>query len=442
MLNKDKILEVITDWSHWSRKLPPTTERPTYQAEIARKITSGQVLTIKGVRRSGKSTLLLNEVKRLRSEGMRPEDILVVNLEDPRFINDLSPSLLDRIKDTFLEYMAPSTKPVIMLDEVQNVPGWEKWVVKEHDLKRSSVYVTGSSSSLLDSDLGTPLSGRYLDVTVFPLSFQEFLLFNGVSVRDQTDRVQNRNELIRLYRRYADQGGFPKLAEIADEETRRDILKVYYDSILLRDIMARHTIGNPRALEELTVFLLSNAGSINSINKLKNNFGMSFDAVNEYTTYLERAYLIFQLPKFDWSVKKQLVNPRKFYSIDTGLSNRVSFQVGSRKAQNLENIVFVELMRRKQEIYYLKTPQKREVDFVVKQGARITQLIQVCLNAEDPQTLKRELSAFAKAEKELADPGSPPIAKTLLTLEPIGVKIDNLPPGVKIRDVIDWLLFP
>jgi hypothetical protein len=169
---------------------------------------------------------------------------------------------------------------------------------------------------------------------------------------------------------------------------------------------------------------------------------MSFDAVKEYTTYLERAYLIFQLPKFDWSVKKQLVNPRKFYSIDTGLSNRVSFQIGSRKAQNLENVVFVELMRRRHEIYYLKTATNSEVDFVVKQGARITQFIQVCLNAEDPQTRKRELSAFAKAEKDLAGPDSPPIPKTLLTLEPMDVEVDDIPPGVEIRDVIDWLLFP
>ena len=439
MLSKDKVMEVIADWSFWQKDLPATKERRGYEAELGRKASSGDILVIKGVRRSGKSTLLINEIKRLRSKGVPAKDILMVNLEDPRFVNYLGPALLDRIKDTYVEYMQPDSIPYIMLDEVQNVPYWEKWVLKEYDLGKSRVYVTGSNSSLLDTEIGAALSGRYLDVVVFPLSFTEFLEFNNLRIWNRAERLHYRNEIDRLYRRYSEQGGFPKLVEITDDETKRDTLKVYFDSILLRDIMTRSAVGHPRALEELAVFLLSNAASANSTNRLKNIFSMSFDAVKEYTRLLEEAFLIFQLPRFDWSLKKQLVNPRKFYSVDTGLSNRMSFRIGGRNAQNLENIVFLELLRRKGEIYYFKTAKQQEVDFVLKEGAKIVELIQVCVKADEPKTLDRETTAFAKAERELGLGYD--VKKTLLTLAPPDEELERCM-GIKVRNVIDWLLFP
>lgn len=312
-------------------------------------------------------------------------------------------------------------------------------MIKEYGLHQSSLYITGSSSALLSPEIGTALSGRYLDVTVFPLSFAEFLHFKQSPIHDRTERLQNRTQVDRLFRRFVEQGGFPKLIEITDAETRRDTLKAYYDSILLRDIIARHKIVNHRALEELTVFLLSNIASSNSTNKLKNDLGISFDSVRDYTHYLEQACLIFQLPRFAWSVKRQIVNPRKFYSVDTGLSNRVSFQVGARRAQNLENIVFIELLRRKREIYYYKTSKDLEIDFVVKQGARIVELIQVCHDLEAAKTRQREFEAFEKAEAEIG--GSQPIRKTLLTFEAYEGN-DRAGQGVDVQNVIDWLLFP
>ncbi|MBN2499066.1 MAG: ATP-binding protein [Deltaproteobacteria bacterium] len=439
MLSKDKILEAISDWSYWGKQLPASIPRQGYSEEIARKAASGEILVIKGVRRAGKSTLLLNEIKRLHASGRAARDILLVNLEDPRFVEHLEPALLERIKSSYLEYMNPGPEPVIMLDEVQVVPAWEKWVLKEHSLGRSQLFVTGSSSSLLDPDIGTALSGRYLDLTVFPLSFSEYLRFHDLPIDDPVQRVHRRTEVDRLYRQYAEQGGFPKLVEIPDAETRRDTLKVYYDSILLRDIVARHAIHNPRALEELAVFLLTNTAAVNSTNRLKNTLDMSFDSVRDYTHYLEQACLVFQLARFDWSVKKQLANPRKFYSIDTGLSNRVSFQVGTRMAQNLENIVFLELLRRKHEIYYHKTGQGLEVDFVIKQGARIVELIQVCLDAHDDRTRRREMRALVRAEQELGR--GEPVRKTLLTLESSEPRPTD-DPDIRVLDAIDWLLFP
>ncbi len=169
-------------------------------------------------------------------------------------------------------------------------------------------------------------------------------------------------------------------------------------------------------------------------------FFSPFDRARDYTGYLEDAFLIFQLRRFAWSVKKQMVNPRKFYSIDTGLSNWVSFQVGARKAQNIENIVFLELLRRKQDIYYYKTKNDREVDFLVKQGAQVVELIQVCYSIEDEQTRKREIAALKVARGELKS--DTPVPCTLLTMDK-EEKIEDMNDfSVNVRNLIDWLLFP
>lgn len=439
MLSKEEIFEALAEWNYWDRPLPETVARQDYEAEITRKATSGEILILKGVRRSGKSTLLINEMKRLIASGTDRRNILYINFEDPRFYGHLDLSLMERAKEAYLEFMDPSGPLVIMLDEVQNVPGWEKWALKEYGLKKSRLYITGSSSSLLSKDIGSALSGRYLDVEVFPLSFREFLFFNEISISDRATFISNKTRVNQLFRRYMEHGGFPKLLEFSDDQLRRDTLKSYYDSILLRDIVARHNLANYRILEEISVFLLSNIASVNSTNNIKKIFSVSFDAAKDYTSYLEDAFLIFQLNRFSWSVKRQLVNPRKFYSIDTGLSNRVSFQVGTRQAQNLENIVFLELLRRKREVYYYKTKNDLEVDFLVKEGRQVRQLIQVSYTIEDERTRKRELAALETSWREL---DSDPSTHCLLLTMDREESIDQGDARVAIRNVIDWLLFP
>ncbi len=439
MLSKEEIFEVLLDWNFWDKPLPATVSRPLYENEMAKKATSGEIIILKGVRRSGKSTLLINEIKRLTESAFDLRDILYVNFEDPRFNNHLTLELMERIKDAFLEFVGPGRKPVLMLDEVQNVPAWEKWVLKEYGLNQSRIYVTGSSSALLSKEIGTALTGRYLDIEVFPLSFSEFLHFNNLTTKTTADRIRKRTRINKLFSRFMEQGGFPKIFEIEDADVKRDLLKSYFDSILLRDIVARHQLSNYRTLEDMATFLLANIACISSTNKLKNHFSISFDTARDYTGYLEDAFLIFQLRRFAWSVKKQIANPRKFYSIDTGLSNRVSFQVGARKAQNIENIVFLELLRRKQDVFYFKTKNDREVDFVIKRGAQVVELIQVCYSIEDEQTRKREIAALKAASRELESDIAIPC--TLLTMD----KEEEMDiPGFKInvRNLIDWLLFP
>lgn len=399
-MNKDKIFEILNDWNFWFKPLPQTFLREAYESEIARKSMAGEVIVIKGVRRSGKSTLLINEIKRLIETGVDVKNILFVNFEDQRFRMFDEQTLLEDIKNVYLEYIQPIGDIVIMLDEVQNIRAWEQWVLKEYELTNNHLYVTGSNSHLLGAEFGTALSGRYLDIEVFPLSFKEYLAFNAIRINSKAELIHNKMQIQQLFNMYMKYGGFPKTVLVDDEALKKDTVKSYYDSILLKDIVARYKLKNYQVLNELSLFLLSNNGTINAYNRLKNSFASSFDTIRDYMEYLLNSYMILSINKFDYSFKKQIANPKKYYAIDTGLSNAVSFNISKKIGANLENIVFLELRRKTKEIYYYKTEKGLEIDFLLRKDD-VTELIQVSVTLENEETYKRELRVFSEAKKEL-----------------------------------------
>lgn len=240
-------------------------------------------------------------------------------------------------------------------------------------------------------------------------------------------------------------GGFPKLAllglnGIDEERNKRAELQSYFDSILLRDIVSRYRLNNFNILKNLSIFLLSSSSSVISLSSLKAHFDLSYDIVNSYIEYLENAFMIFSIPLFKWSFKKQQANPKKIYAIDTGLINTVSFQVGKRKGGLIENVVFIELKRRLGnsggEIYYYKTKKGYEIDFLIKESDKITHLIQVTKNVEE-NNRDRELRAFAEACEELEYIKD--IKLLLISFEATKpIKYKNL--EIKMINIFDWLL--
>lgn len=401
-MNKDKIFEILNDWNYWYKALPKTYARVDYEAEIARKTKAKEVIVIKGVRRSGKSTLLINEIKRLVAEGVDVKNILFVNFEDQRFRMFDEATLLEEIKKVYLEYVQPVGDLIIMLDEVQNIKAWEQWVLKEYELTNNRLYVTGSNSHLLSQEFGTALGGRYLDIEVFPLSFSEYLDFRGTKVKNKAELIHHKMKIQQHFNRYVEEGGFPKTVFLEDIQLQKETLKTYYDSILLKDIVARYKLKNYQMLNELSLFMLSNNATINAYNKLKNNFSTSFDTIRDYMEYLMNAYMVLSISKFDYSLKKQIANPKKFYAIDTGFSNSVSFNISKKLGANLENIVFLELRKKTKEIYYYKTNKGLEVDFLVRNEGKVD-LVQVSVTLENEETYKRELRVFVEAKKELKE---------------------------------------
>lgn len=434
-MDKSEIIAILNDWNYWNRPLPETKERPFYDTKIDSYLHYDEVVVIKGIRRSGKSTLMINQIKRLLQNNIDIKNILFVNLEDPRFINHLTVELLEQIKEVYFEYLDPESNPYIFLDEIQNIPNWEKWVNKEYELKLSKLIISGSNSSMLSSEIASTLSGRYLAVDVYPLSFKEYIGFKDISIDTPLDMVSKKIVLNREFENYLKFGAFPKVLEYAQEDIR-ELLTTYKNTILLKDIVARYKLKEFGVLEEIAAFLLSNSGISISINKLKNNFKVSYDMANAYVEYLSKAYMVFEVNKFDYSLKKQNANDKKYYSVDLGLSNLMRVPNLQTRGADLETVVFLELLRRGYKVYYYKTSNDLECDFIVQKDREIQMLIQVTSSLKDDKTKKRELQSFSKTKKEL----------NLEHVESVVITEDNSSETVyddieiKIVNLKEWLL--
>ncbi len=434
-MDKTEIIEILNEWNYWRRDISHTISRETYDEKIASLLAHNETLVIKGIRRSGKSTLMLNAIKKLLADGVKAKNILFVNLEDPRFINHLSIYLLQTIKDVYIEYLDPDEKPYLFLDEIQNIPNWEKWINKEYELKLSHTIISGSNSSMLSSEIASTLSGRYLKVNVYPLSFKEYLQFKDIKIENKLDMVDKKIELNRAFEEYLRFGGFPKVVEYAPDQ-KKELLNTYKDSILLKDIVARYSLKEFKKLEEIAAFLLANSGISQNPNKLKNNFNISYDMAHAYLEYLLKAYMIFEVPKFDYSLKKQNANDKKYYSVDLGLSNIMRVPNLQTRGDDLETIVFHELLRRGYKIYYYKTSNNLECDFLVEDDNRIIQLIQVTSSLKNEKTKKRELSSFSKIIDELKLKN----IKTTVICEDnsSNIEYNNIP--IEIFNIKEWIL--
>jgi predicted AAA+ superfamily ATPase len=401
-MNKTELIEILQDWNFWRKDIEAGVTRQEYLASVRKCLNTNQVVTVTGPRRAGKSFIMRQAAKDLMESGTPKENVLMVNFEDPRF-TELDAKLLEQIYETYLEFLSPKGHPFLFLDEIQEISGWEKWVRCMHELRKAKLVVSGSNAKLLSREPGTLLTGRHLDVTVFPLSFREFLAFNNVVVKDKLDAVGKRIEIRSLLRKYLEHGSFP---EVALSEQKKDILLSYFEDLVNKDLLRRFNVRKPQELRALVKFYLSNVATLTTFNSIEKFLKISGATVEKFSGYLEQVYLVFFLKRFSFKVKEQEKNPRKVYAIDTGLSNAVGFRFSENIGRLAENVVFLELKRRQTfnpdlELYYWKDVHHREVDFVLKEGPTVTQLIQVCWNVENAQTKERELRSLAKAMNEL-----------------------------------------
>src|SRR5574341_169486 len=206
-MKKEEILEILVDWNFWRKELNAGIKRHEYVDRAGSFLNTNMILSILGVRRSGKSFIMRQIAKTLIDSGLDPKEILIINFEDRRFI-DFSLNLLDEIFSTYLEYVAPRSIPYVFVDEVQLINGWERWARTMNELKKAKLIVSGSTSQLISKELATTLTGRHLDLKVFPLSFKEFLDFKKIEIKDHLDLINKKIELNRSFREYVQYGGF------------------------------------------------------------------------------------------------------------------------------------------------------------------------------------------------------------------------------------------
>lgn len=360
-------------------------------AEIRPLFDRKEVLALTGVRRSGKTTFMHLLVGKLL-EGIKAKQVLYVNLEDPTF----EEATLEQIYQGYEALMMPGDEQYLFLDEVQNKEGWEKWVKKMYDSrKKVKITVTGSNSSLLKSEFAAYLAGRNLTYEVHPLSFPEHLAFNGVTLKTEAEILNSRPAIIHHLESYIKFGGYPEVVLENDEKMKFTLLKEYFSAILSRDILTRYDVKERGKLEKLAVYLLTNQSREASAKSLSKIVGLNIRTVQEYLEHLEDVYLFFFVNHFSYSLKAQYTYPRKVYCVDTGMKNAVSFGFSSDAGHLMENIIYLKL-RNMGEVYYWKN-RDAEIDFVLMQEKKITQLIQSCYNLDEEKTRKREINGLLKA---------------------------------------------
>lgn len=325
-------------------------------------------LVLSGIRRCGKSTLLLQLTKITNG-------FYYFNFEDQRAIN-FEVGDFEKLNDILLEEYGD--QDYYFFDEIQNVGKWELFARAMLDKKKHFI-ITGSNASLLSRELGTRLTGRHLRYELFPFSFKEFL------------ELTNEKPDISSFQGYLTKGGFPEYLKSG----RPDIPQELLNDIISRDIAMRYKIRNIKTVKEIAVYLLTNVGREFSYNMLKKTFNLgSVNSAISFVSYLEDSYLLFSVPKFDYSLKKQMVNPKKAYSIDNGLSNVNSVSFSEDKGRMLENVVFINLRRKYRGIFYFK--EKNECDFVIKNGTKIIHAVQVCFDLNEDNK-DREISGLTEA---------------------------------------------
>lgn len=376
-MRKDRIIEILNKWNFWGGEQEAGIIREEYLKNLENLERTKQIVSIVGARRSGKSTLMMQYIRHLIETGVDKRNTLYVNLEEPRFFGELSLQLLQDIYEAYLEYIEPKIKPYIFLDEIQNIQGWEKFVRALHERKEATIFVSGSSSKLLSAEFGTVLTGRHVRLEVFPLSFKEFLKFNNLDVKEPLDIISNKIKIKGLLRGYAEFGGFP---QVVLSEEKNELLTRYFEDVLSRDVIERYKIRKIDKLKALAKYYLTNVASPISFRRIKKFIDLPLDTVERFSYFLAYSNLIFFVRKFSYSLKEQEVNPRKVYCVDTGLRNVLSFRFSEDIGKVYENIVFEHLMATGREIYYWKN--KGECDFVIKEGNKIKEAIQVCYDVE------------------------------------------------------------
>ena len=392
------IKTILAEWK--SKTIPLIIPRDiNIQEYLNMKVN--KILVLNGFRRVGKTYILYGLADELLQSNSR-EEVVQINFEDERiplkteFLSSLLPTA-EEIFDKKIKYL--------FLDELHNLPNWSKWLRRTYDNQDIKIFVSGSSSRMSEEEIPTELRGRFLEIKVFPLSFKEFLKFKRLSfdfkILDYSEK--EKSVMLKALREYIIHGGLPEVV-LEDQNKKLELAQSYYSTVIKRDIVERYNLKNEESLKALLKLLLdSKEYSISkTYNTLKSSgYEVGKSTVQKYISYIENSYFAFSLPIFSYKIKDQMQYPKKIYFIDNVFINSISTKFGDNFGRLYENIVAVELKRQKKESYYWKNTEKEEVDFVIKEGTQVKQLIQVCYDISDQDTKKRELRALLKASKDL-----------------------------------------
>ena len=398
------LLSKIEDLNFWHREQDVGIKREELKEMLKFSEDIDFALSIIGIRRAGKTYLAKQLLHHKIENGIKKEQTLYINFEDPALEPYLNVESLELMYNTYRYYLNQKARAYIILDEVHNVEKWEKWVriklEKKEDVK---FIITGSSSKSSKSDLSTLLTGRTVTLPIFPLSFASFLEFKDYKIGNS----ESYTSLSFLLAEYLEYGGFP-LIVLAERDKKTTYLKQLFDDIITKDIIAKYKLRDTE-VRKLAVILLNNFSSLTSVTKLSNlmqtitRVKLSPSSINDYLHYFEDSFLFFFVQIFSYKIKDAMQYSRKAYCNDVGLVNAISMRFSENIGKLYENVVAIELIKKfgKENIFYWKNRNGNEVDFIVKNRFSVEQLIQVCYDMDNETVKKREVIAILKAAEEL-----------------------------------------
>lgn len=415
MPSLDKLREILATWKDEIMNTP-TFNREIYPL-VREQFLKPFPVVLHGLRRSGKTYLMYRLMQEYPTSAY-------INFEDERFAGAGS-EVLEDIYSAYMGDVSPE-RPVLLLDEVQNIAGWEKFVARLQS--KVKFVVSGSNATLLSSEYSTALTGRHIPLRIFPLSFTEFIMTREANHLNPLITEQ-RARLLKLFSDYIDFGGFPQASLLKD----KFLLKATFDAIIFRDVIPRFDIRNPLGLEALARYLVSNPGKPFSYRKLTSVANIKHeDTIKSYIEFLEKAYLIFNLPRFNYSIKKQAVNLKKVYPADTSFTRFSGSLFSEERGRLLETLVCNQIARQGNDVFYWKDEKEREVDFVVCEGLRPLSLIQVCETIDKEKIWKRETESLIIAAEALG-------VNDLLLLTNNSKNFKSTE-GILAKSVMDWLM--
>jgi predicted AAA+ superfamily ATPase len=387
---------IIQQNPHWTgQKYTELFHRTAFE-NLLKKCETKHIQVLTGIRRCGKSSifrLLINELMNT----VNSKSILFLNMDDPMYYMAWSnPSALYAIVET-AEKITAEKVHYLFLDEIQSVQGWEHYVKSVYDSQVfRKIFVTGSNSSLLQNDFSTLLSGRYFSDEIYPYSLKEILSINGIS--DKYTLIKEKSKVLRILDDCIEYGCFPEIKSLNDNKMRKELLKSYFDSIVLKDCVSRHPVADIPAFKKMLLYLMSNIGTLYSYNSLGKAIDSNENTVKKYLNILADCYILSDVTNFSLSQKATVRNLHKVYSVDNGLINAVSYRFFDNVATLFENFVFNEFQKQKnEEITFANN--LGECDFVVKNGFEY-QAFQVCYQLT-PTNQKREYAGFDKISEQL-----------------------------------------
>ena len=395
----DILKTIITDSQE--QKLDPGIPRDLQITPIP-----GKASVCIGVRRCGKSTLCVQMIEKLLMKGVSRKNIVFINFFDDR-LHALERDGLDLILTAYYSIYPEKKneeKVYFFFDEIQMVPNWESFVERLLRTERCEIFISGSSAQMLSKEIASQMRGRALSWELFPFSFCEFLRWKGIEYQG-TSSSKEGFFLRNAFAEYWEVGGFPEV-RLLSPEMRIKVHQEYFHAILFRDLIERYDIAHPRAVSDLAYWLVDNIASSYSINKLWNylrslGHKISKEDLSSYIRWFEDAYFFFSVRLFDASLRKSQANPKKVYCIDHALVPSISSGVLANSGHLLENLVFVALRRAYQNIFYYRTKNGREVDFIIQRRTKARILVQVCESLANEAVKKRELRALEEAMEEL-----------------------------------------